>query len=226
MRRITSMHIADLMLEENRYMSIPEIMELARQRYSELEITRCQVTNITKWFVNSKYASCDFKSDSYPRLYKLYYFHNYTFKPRGGNSKSFRRYTQSELICSLEISALMLRERRFLTITELTALAKREFPMFRVERGQVMNIVRALASSNKALCEVNSDAYPHKYFLRSINGYKFKVRNRHKHFDIHNLQVPNKATSEALEKERQLLSNLAKSIMDDSARRRGATRGR
>jgi len=220
------MHIADLMLEENRYMSIPEIMALAKQRHPDLDITRCQVTNITKSFVNSKYASCDFKNDRYPRLYKLYYLHNYTFKPRDGIASSHRRFTKSELICSLEVSALMLRERRFLTITELTKIAKKEYPRFRVERGQVMNIVRAFVSSNKALCEVDADAYPHRYFLRSLNGYKFKVRNRDEHLDIHNLQAPSKASCEVLERERQLLSNLAKNIMDDSARRREAACGR
>lgn len=208
-------------------MTIYELMQLCKKKHPELVVTRCSVTNIVRWFIKSKYASCSIKTDCYPRRYKLCHSRDYSFKSREDGYQSFRSSAgiPEEPICSLEVSALMLKEGRYLTINELTEIAKATYPYFKVQFGQVMNIVRTLVSSKFTICEVDTSTYPYRYHLVSLNGYKFKVRNRNKHFELYSLQNTSKAAIERTERERQILSNLCKHLMDESVRRRGVVCG-
>lgn len=227
MSRVNSVHIADLMLEEGCYMTINELMQLCKKKHPDLEVNRNSVTNIVRWFIKSKYASCTTKTDCYPNRYKLHYFRDYSFKPREKGYKSFRSSAGFEevAICSLEVSALMLKEGRYLTFSELTEIAQETYPAFKVQFGQIMSIVRTFVSSKFAICNVDTSTYPYRYHLVSLNGYKFKVRNRSSHFDLYNLKNNSKAAIERNERERQVLSNLCKHIMDESVRRRGVVCG-
>jgi hypothetical protein len=215
------------MLEKGCYMTINELMQLCKKKHPELVVTRCSVTNIVRWFIKSKNACCSTQTDCYPRRYKLHYFYEYSFKPRGEGYHSFRSCAgiPQEPICSLEVSALMLKESRYLTISELTEIARSAYPAFKVQFGQVMNIVRTLVSSKFTICDVDTSTYPYRYHLVSLNGYKFKVRNRNKHYELYSLQNTSKAAIERAETERQLLSHLCKHLMDESVRRRGVLSG-
>ena len=97
---ISSAEVADIMLRQAKYLSITEIMHLARRAYPELEVTRNQITNIIRYFNrdNSK-ATCSRRDDSHPYRYRLYSVSGYKFKVRG-RRPDFSRLVVKESLCS------------------------------------------------------------------------------------------------------------------------------
>lgn len=83
-----------------------------------------------------------------------------------------------EQISSAEIADIMIRADCYLTVTEITILAKEKYPHLHVSRVSVTNIIRHFVRSSRAICELDDRVYPRKYWLHGLNGYQFKVRGR------------------------------------------------
>lgn len=97
------------------------------------------------------------------------------------------------IISSAEIADLMLRNKRFLTITEVTKIAQESYPDMVVTREKITNIIRHFVRSAHACCEQQFGIYPHKYLLHCLVGYQFKVRGRSPDFSA--LKVSNTSKS-------------------------------
>lgn len=124
------------------------------------------------------------------------------------------------LISSAEISDLMLRQSRYLTISEITFLARAKYPTLTVTRNQVTNIVRHFMKSQSAHCELEPDSYPHRYYLHDVTGYQFRVRGRCPDFSRMLVKGTSKATRERQEQQNREVSQMAKQLMDNAVRRR------
>lgn len=124
-------------------------------------------------------------------------------------------------ITSVEVASIMLRERRYMTISEIMSALDKAYPHMSADHTAVTNVVRTFFKSPFAVCLSMPNAYPRQYMLTSVKGYKFKIRGgRQICYD----DLPfNGGTREEKEKEyekSQALSRMAFEIMNDSVRRR------
>ncbi len=87
--RITSVEVANIMLQRGYYMTIAEIISALNQAYPELVSEHTTVTNVVRTFLKSPAASCLSLPDAYPRQYLLTSVHGYLFKVRGGRKVCF-----------------------------------------------------------------------------------------------------------------------------------------
>jgi hypothetical protein len=127
-----------------------------------------------------------------------------------------------EKISSAEIADIMLRQERFLTISEVTIIASSEHPRMLVTRDRVTNIIRHFVQSTFAFCEADRSVYPHRYYLHSLHGYQFKVRGRIPMYDRLMVKNSTKASMEQAECERRRLVCMANHIWNQSVANRRA----
>lgn len=83
MGHISSAEIADIMLRQEKSLTVTEVTRLAASEYPQLLVTRDRVTNIIRHFVNSPHAVCEAEHDVYPHQYRLHGLCGYQFKVRG-----------------------------------------------------------------------------------------------------------------------------------------------
>ncbi|WP_312329923.1 hypothetical protein [Atlantibacter hermannii] len=124
-------------------------------------------------------------------------------------------------ITSVEVANVMLREHRYMTISEIMCALAETYPHLTADHTAVTNVVRTFFKSPFAACLCKPGAYPRQYMLTSVKGYKFKIRGgRQVCFD----DLPfNNGTREEKEKEyekSQALSRMAFEIMNEAVRRR------
>lgn len=124
-------------------------------------------------------------------------------------------------VSSVEVADLLIRRRCYMTVAEVTRLVEEHYPKMHVTQGAITNILRTFVKSPFANCHVDPDAYPRKYKLEAVNGYKFKVRgNRRVVYD--GLVVRNASKKEVEQREREHMSVclLARELMDRCQRGR------
>lgn len=130
---------------------------------------------------------------------------------------------QEGQISSAEIADIMLRQDRFLTVTEVTAMATSEYPHLLVTRDRVTNIIRHFVRSARALCESQDGVYPHRYRLHGLYGYQFKVRGRTPEYDHLMVENTSKAIQERAERERRELFRMVNDLWNNAVKGRKAS---
>ncbi|EPL8679424.1 late promoter activating protein [Klebsiella michiganensis] len=126
-------------------------------------------------------------------------------------------------ISSAEIADIMLRQRRFLMVSEIVAIASAEYPELTVTRMRVANIIRCLMTSERAVCEIQTQTYPRRYCLHGICGYQFKSRGRRPEFEHLVVDYTTKSSIEEGEAERRRLVAMANKLWNQSIRSRKAS---
>lgn len=124
-------------------------------------------------------------------------------------------------ISSAEIADIMIRKDCYLTVTEITTLAKDKYPHLHVSRVNVNNIIRHFVRSSRAICERDDRVYPRKYRLHGLDGYQFKVRGRTPQFDRLLVKNSNRFIFGKNQTERRELVNMANRLWNEAIKRRG-----
>lgn len=124
-------------------------------------------------------------------------------------------------VSSVEVADLLIRQRCYMTVAEVTRLVEKKFPHMVVSKGAITNILRTFVKSPCAQCLVDPDAYPRRYMLESVNNYIFKVRGRRKvSYDGLVVRAATKKELEKREREHISVCLMARELMDKCLRGR------
>ena len=98
MRKISGVEVAQIMLDENKPLSIREIIAIAAKDYPNTEADVANVGAMVRHFVESVFCSCLAIKDTYPHKYHLKCVRDYIFRIRrveGINVEDYSAYRQS-----------------------------------------------------------------------------------------------------------------------------------
>lgn len=126
-----------------------------------------------------------------------------------------------EQISSAEIADIMIRADCYLTVTEITTLAKEKYHHLHVSRVSVTNIIRHFVRSSRAICELDDRVYPRKYWLHGLNGYQFKVRGRTPEYGSLLVKNCSRKSVEQARKEQRELVDMANKLWNAAVKKRG-----
>ncbi|PIJ43361.1 hypothetical protein [Tatumella sp. OPLPL6] len=82
MRKVCSLEMAQLMIEQKEPLTINEIISLVVKRYPNIIVDRSQISSMVRNFVSSRFCTCIAVKDVYPHKYRLLSLDGYTFKIR------------------------------------------------------------------------------------------------------------------------------------------------
>ncbi|WP_241613221.1 hypothetical protein [Rosenbergiella epipactidis] len=82
MRKVCSLELAQLMIEQKEPLTINEIISLVVKRYPNIIVDRSQISSMVRNFVSSRFCTCVAVKDVYPHKYRLLSLNGYTFKIR------------------------------------------------------------------------------------------------------------------------------------------------
>jgi len=82
MRKVCSLELAQLMIEQKVPLTINEIISLVVKRYPNIIVDRSQISSMVRNFVSSRFCTCVALKDVYPHKYQLLSLNGYTFKIR------------------------------------------------------------------------------------------------------------------------------------------------
>ncbi|MBM0748948.1 late promoter activating protein [Pantoea eucrina] len=124
-------------------------------------------------------------------------------------------------VSSIEVADLLVRNRDYMTVAEVTRLVEAKYPHLLVNPGIITNILRSFVRSPFAQCCVHPDAYPRQYRLDALKGYTFKARGR-PDIDYDSLVVTSATKRRLQSKEMELRSVcvMARELMDRCMRGR------
>lgn len=126
-----------------------------------------------------------------------------------------------ERITSVEVAAVMLKEGRYMTISEIMATLTETYPHLENGHTAVTNIVRTFVKSPVASCFSLPGAYPRQYLLTSVTGYLFKIRgNRQVSFEDLPFHSGSKSDLDREQEKNQEVSRLAFQLFNSVTRRR------
>lgn len=82
MRKVCSLELAQLMIEQKEPLMVSEIIRLITKRYPHVLIDSKHISGIIRNFASSPFSTCVVYKDSYPHRYQLLSLNGYTFKIR------------------------------------------------------------------------------------------------------------------------------------------------
>lgn len=87
MRKISSMEVAQIMLDYAKPISINGLLTIIARKHPDVELDRWQIGSMVRSFVKSKSCTCVAIKTCYPHKYQLLTITGYTFKTREASKK-------------------------------------------------------------------------------------------------------------------------------------------